>query len=95
MGQDKLFTLHDLIPGGKTQRRFVPDSIKQLQWSGDQYLYVKGDSMMCSEPTKVEKLLFTRQQLNKALEVVGLKTVGNMPMYSVPYTNQPILAFSA
>ena len=48
MGQDKLFTLHDLIPGGKTQRRFVPESIKQLQWSGDQYLYVKGDSMMCS-----------------------------------------------
>jgi dipeptidyl aminopeptidase/acylaminoacyl peptidase len=95
MGQDKLFTLHDLIPGGKTQRRFVPESIKQLQWSGDQYLYVKGDSMICSEPTKAEKLLFTRQQLNKALEVAGLKTVGNMPMFSVPYTNQPILAFSA
>ena len=46
MGQDKQFTLHDLIPGGKTQSRFVPRNLKQLQWCGDTYLYVKGDSMM-------------------------------------------------
>lgn len=30
MGQDKQFTLQDLIPGGKTQSRFVPRSLKQL-----------------------------------------------------------------
>ena len=52
MGQDKQFTLHDLIPGGKTQSRFVPRNLKQLQWCGDTYLYVKGDSMMSGESTK-------------------------------------------
>ena len=76
MGQDKLFTLHDLIPGGKTYRRFVPESMRQLQWSGDQYLYAKGDSMMGGEPTKAEKVVFTRLQLNEALEAAGLNTVG-------------------
>ena len=49
MGQDKQFTLHDLIPGGKTQSRFVPRNLKQLQWCEDTYLYVKGDSMMSGE----------------------------------------------
>ena len=55
MGQDKQFTLHDLIPGGKTQSRFVPRNLKQLQWCGDTYLYVKGDSMMSGESTKAVK----------------------------------------
>jgi len=55
MGQDKQFTLHDLIPGGKTQSRFVPRNLKQLQWCGDTYLYVKGDSMMSGESTAVER----------------------------------------
>ena len=60
MGQDKQFTLHDLIPGGKTQSRFVPRNLKQLQWCGDTYLYVKGDSMMSGESTKaVNCLLYT------------------------------------
>ena len=49
MGQDKQFTLHDLIPGGKTQSRFVSRNLKQLQWCGDTYLYVKGDSMMSTD----------------------------------------------
>ena len=26
MGQNKTFTLHDLIPGGKTQYRFIPQN---------------------------------------------------------------------
>ena len=60
MGQDKQFTLHDLIPGGKTQSRFVPRNLKQLQWCGDTYLYVKGDSMMSGESTKAVKVAFTR-----------------------------------
>lgn len=30
MGQDKQFTLHDLIPGGKTQSRFVPRNLETV-----------------------------------------------------------------
>ena len=84
MGQDKQFTLHDLIPGGKTQSRFVPRNLKQLQWCGDTYLYVKGDSMMSGESTKAVKVAFTRQQLNEALAVAGAQSVGGMPFFSVP-----------
>lgn len=95
MGQDKQFTLHDLIPGGKTQSRFVPRNLKQLQWCGDTYLYVKGDSMMSGESTKAVKVAFTRQQLNEALAVAGAQSVGGMPFFSVPYKDQPVLAFNA
>lgn len=38
MAQDKQFTLHDLIPGGKTYSKFVPESRQQLQWVGDMYI---------------------------------------------------------
>ena len=95
MGQDKQFTLHDLIPGGKTQSRFVPRNLKQLQWCGDTYLYVKGDSMMRGESTKAVKVAFTRGQLNEALTAAGAQAVGSMPFFSAPYKDQPVLAFNA
>ena len=41
MAQDKQFTLHDLIPGGKTYSRFVPENRSGLQWAGDMYIYVE------------------------------------------------------
>ena len=50
--QDKQLSLHDLIPGGKTYSRFVPRDLKQLQWCGDEYLYVKGDSVLGAQPGK-------------------------------------------
>ena len=95
MGQDKQFTLHDLIPGGKTQRYFVPQNLRQLQWCGDTYLYVKGDSLLGNELAKPAQLLFTRQQLNEALTKVGQPTVGTMPFFLAPYKEQPVLAFVA
>lgn len=48
--QDKQLSLHDLIPGGKTYSRFVPRDLKQLRWCGDEYLYVKGDSVLGAKP---------------------------------------------
>lgn len=93
MAQDKQFTLHDLIPGGKNNSRFVPRNLKQLSWSGDTYLYAKGDSMMSGEAARKETVAFTREQLNGALKAAGLETVGSMPYFSVPYKDQPVLAF--
>ena len=93
MAQDKQFTLHDLIPGGKNNSRFVPRNLKQLSWCGDTYLYAKGDSMMSGESTRKETVAFTREQLNGALKAAGLDTVGSMPNFSVPYKDQPVLAF--
>ena len=43
--QEKELTLQDLIPGGKNYSRFVPKELKQLNWCGEVYFYVKGDSV--------------------------------------------------
>lgn len=95
MAQDKQFVLHDLIPGGKTYGRFTPQSIKQLQWCGDTYLYAKGDSMMSGVPGKKEALAFNREQLNEILTAAGLPTMGSMPAFSVPSKDQNVLVFKA
>lgn len=93
MAQDKQLTLHDLIPGGKTYERFVPDNLKQLQWCGERYLYAKGDSIVTALPEKEETVAFTRKKLNEALTAAGLPIVGKLPVFSVPYKDRPVLAF--
>ena len=62
--QEKELTLQDLIPGGKNYSRFVPKELKQLNWCGEVYFYVKGDSVWGAKPEKKEQVLFTREQLN-------------------------------
>lgn len=94
IGQNKTFTLHDLIPGGKTQYRFMPQHLRGLQWCGDTFIYAKGDSLMGGESTKPVRLLFTRQQLNDVLTAAGYPTTGSLPAFSVPYKEQPVLAFT-
>lgn len=93
--QDKQFTLDDLIPGGKTYSKFTPRNLKQLQWCGSNYLYTKGDSVLTGAPGKQKKemVLFTRTTLNNALQVAGFKTVSDLPVFSVPSKEEPILAF--
>lgn len=93
--QDKQLTLHDLIPGGKTNSRFVPRDLKQLRWCGDEYLYVKGDSVLGAKPGKKEGLLFSLEKLNEALTQAGLQTVSSLPAFSVPYENESVLAFTS
>lgn len=93
--QEKQLTLHDLIPGGKTYARFVPDNLKQLQWCGDRYLYAKGDSVLIGEPGKKETVAFTRNELNGALQAAGLPVTGKLPAFSAPYRDRPVLAFQA
>lgn len=91
--QEKQFTLHDLAPGGKTYSKFIPRTLKQLQWYGNNYIYVKGDSVYSAQPGKNEVLAFTREQLNKSLEAVGLDTVSVLPSFSVPDKKEPQFLF--
>ena len=93
--QDKQLSLHDLIPGGKTYSRFVPRDLKQLQWCGDEYLYVKGDSVLGAKPGKKEEVLFSLERLNGALTAANLQTVGSLPSFSVPYERGSVLAFTS
>ena len=92
--QDKQLSLHDLIPGGKTYSRFVPRDLKQLRWCGDEYLYVKGDSVLGAKPGK-EEVLFSLERLNGALTAANLQTVGSLPSFSVPYERGSVLAFTS
>ena len=41
--QEKQLTAQDLIPGGKNAYRFVPQSLRQLSFVGDNYIYRQGD----------------------------------------------------
>ena len=91
--QEKQLTLQDLTPGGKTYSKFTARTIKQLQWYGDKYLYVKGDSVLWALPGKTESISFTREDLNKALEAAGLDTISSLPAFSVPQKAVPRLLF--
>lgn len=93
--QETQLTLDDLIPGGKTYSRFVPRTIKQLQWFGNQYVYVKGDSLMTGIPGKKknESLLIDLQGINRALADAGLKETRSMPYFSVPDMEKPLVCF--
>lgn len=95
--QDSQLTLDDLIPGGRTYNRFVPRSIKQLQWCGDQYIYVKGDSLMSGIPGKKKKesLLLGLTDINQALSDAGLKEIKTMPYFSIPDKNKKVISFDA
>lgn len=93
MAQDKQLTLHDLIPGGKNYSRFTPRNLKQLGWCGDEYIYVKGDSVWGARPGKREAVLFSRERLNAALRQAGSREVGSLPAFSSPYKEGGVLAF--
>lgn len=65
--QSKLFTLDELIPGGKDFHRFSPRMEQQFQWNGDKLIITKGDSVfVAAKPEKFEnkELLFTLNDLS-------------------------------
>ncbi len=94
MSQEKTLTFQELIPGGKNNYNFIPQSIKQLQWCGDRYIYVKGDSLLAASPTdKEERVAFTREQLNETLTLTGLPKAGLMPVFFVPDKTKAEIAF--
>ncbi|MDR2681007.1 MAG: S9 family peptidase [Tannerella sp.] len=94
MAQKKELTIQDLVPGGKNSYRFVPQSAGQLQWCGDEYIYVKGDSLLAALPAdKEERVAFTREQLNETLAAAGLPPVGFMPYFFVPDNRKAVIAF--
>ncbi len=92
--QDKQFTLHDLIPGGKTYSRFVPEYLQGLRWAGDMYIYVEKNSVVGALPKQKREVRLSRAELNQALRAAGLDSVARMPSFSVPYRGKATLAFT-
>jgi dipeptidyl aminopeptidase/acylaminoacyl peptidase len=92
----KTLTLQDLIPGGKNYFRFALQNIKQLQWCGDKYIYIKGDSLMQALPSgKTESVAFTLKELSETLEKDGFDSIAAMPYISVPDNKKSQIAFKS
>ena len=93
--QEKILTFQDLIPGGRNNHRFVPKNIRQLQWCGDFYTYVKGDSLLMAKPTDgSEQVAFTAARLSDRLVAAGLPEISSMPAFFVPDASVPMIASS-
>lgn len=68
--QKKQLTLDNLLPGGKTYRKYTPQMPEKLAWYGDQLTYHKGDSIIIiskKNETK-SKTLICLKQINDHLE---------------------------
>lgn len=91
--QQKELTLNDLIPGGKTYSRFVPQSLRQLQWCGDYYLYVCGDTIHATIPGKASKSI-TVDMLNAALKLKGEDAYKQLPRFMVTDTKRNVITLN-
>ena len=82
--QEKQLTAQDLIPGGKNAYRFVPQSLRQLSFVGDNYIYRQGDTLLITRPgSKKHTPWLTLNELNKGLETAGLKTIKSLPAFAI------------
>lgn len=91
--QQKELTLHDLIPGGKTYSRFVPKSIRGLQWCGSYYYSLSGDTIVLSKPGKSDRRI-TLQEVNKAFEAIGIQSYKSMPRHAILNKNVAVVTFT-
>ena len=77
-------TLEDLIPGGETYR--FTDDLYGLQWWGDTAVKPGIDSLVTVNPKNGEEtLLFTRENLNRALEAGGWGKLSHLYSLSFPW----------
>lgn len=56
----KEFTLEQLMPGGREFYRFYPETMRGLQWMGQDYIYFEGNTLVFNrpgaKPTEAKKL---------------------------------------
>ena len=87
----KQFTLEDLNFGGTNYRNMLPAN-KSLTWWGDQLVRLGNDTCWTVDPVKgKEKVLFTRDGLNKALSLKEAKQISSLSYSSFPYPDKPIV----
>ena len=87
----KQFTLEDLNFGGTNYRNMVPAN-KSLTWWGDQLVRLGKDTCWTVDVAKgKEKVLFTRDRLNKAAGLTEEATqVNSLNYMSFPYPDKPV-----
>ena len=76
----KELTLQHLMPGGRNYSSIVAKNIKQLQFAGDNYIYVSGNKIIyASLPDGKESTLITKQDIDLILSSVKADTLKSIP----------------
>ena len=91
MTAQQQFTLEDLNFGGKNYRNMIPQN-RSLTWWGDQLVRLGKDTCWTVDPVKgKEKVLFTRDRLNKGAGLTedGMQ-IGSLNYASFPYAGKPV-----
>jgi len=94
IAQEKQLTLQELTAGGKNYSNFVPQTLRQLGWVGEEYLYVKEDGLRSAAPGYYEEIVSSLSSLNNALKESSLPTLSSLPSFSIPDKDAPILLFT-
>jgi dipeptidyl-peptidase-4 len=73
--QEKVFTLEDLIPGGKTYMNFTLKNDFRVQWYDDELLFIGKEEILFANPQKPneKKPLLTKTELNALLNSENLE----------------------
>ena len=91
LAAQKQFTLEDLNFGGTNYQKMVPAN-RSLTWWGDQLLRLSKDTIWTVDTKGKEKLLLTRDRLNKDLGLKNESTqVGNLNYASFPFPDKPVM----
>lgn len=95
MAQDKkLFTIEDLIPGGKTYFNHTPAN-EDFEWWGDECIRLDTDEcFLVDKQTGKETVLFTLNEMNSILASSGQNVKIRSLLYAkFPYSEKPLAQF--
>jgi dipeptidyl-peptidase-4 len=83
--QEKLFTLDDLLSGGKTYSRFIPQTDYRIQWAGDDLIFSDKAALYRVNPQQPAKkdTVLTKEALNRLLNKENLE-VSQVSFVSIP-----------
>ena len=94
MAAQKQFTLEDLNFGGNNYSKMIPQN-RSLAWWGDQLVRLSADTVWTVAPaTGKEKVLFTRDKLNKSAGLDG-DSVKSLAGVRFPYGDKPLVLVQA
>ncbi len=82
MDRKAKFTPEDVTMGGKSNRKFVPENLEQLQFVGEKAVFVRNKNMVSFDfLSKKEKIICTLDNINKALRTLGIKPLKKFPSF--------------
>lgn len=93
MAQDKrLFTVDDLIPGGKTYYQNTPSTL-YTEWWGDELVQLDMETVFARTTDGQSKSLFDLGAVNTALKKAGKKELTHLYYAKFPYGDKTLVLF--